>query len=76
VTVDSRMMLHPKVLECFGAEKKPDNFGITDVYFPSMLKAAQWVELWARESGKEPDVSLMSHGPTLKRPVILTVRGT
>lgn len=69
-------MLHPKVLECFGAKKAPESFGIIDVHFPSMLRAAQWVELWAEECGKEPDVSLMSHGPTLKRPVILTVRGT
>lgn len=69
------VMLHPRVLELFGAKKGHEIFGLTDIRFPSMLKACQWVELWAEEFGSEPDASLMSHGCTLKRSVVITVRG-
>lgn len=68
-------MLHPDVLKEFDASKGPDLFGLVDVKFPSMLKACLWLQIWIDEAGKEPDVSLMSHGTTLQRPVIVTVRG-
>lgn len=68
-------MLHPDVLREFDATKGEDLFGLVDVEFPNMLAAARWVQIWTDEAGKEPDVSLMSHGTTLQRPVIVTVRG-
>lgn len=73
--VDAKVMLHPHVLELFEAEAGLPIFGLTDVRFPNMSKACQWLQIWADESGTQPDVSLMSHGCTLFRPVVLTVRG-
>lgn len=73
--VDAKVMLHPKILELFGGNAYPECYGLTDVKFPSMLKACQWLQVWSEESGTEPDVSLTSHGPTLLRKVIVTVRG-
>lgn len=73
--ITAKVMLHPKVLECFGGTAYPECFGMTDVKFPNMLKACQWLQVWSDETGVEPDVSLTSHGPTLHRKVIVTVRG-
>lgn len=69
-------MTHPLVLEVFGGKIiQPNVLGITDIRFPSNLQACQWAQLWKKEIGSEPDVSLMSHGCSLFRPVIVTVRG-
>jgi hypothetical protein len=81
------VMLHPRVLECFGAtlSKNPgvsagltldqalSAHGFIELHFPSIGKAAQWVSIWEEQSGKEPPVSLTSYGSTFNRPVRVTV---
>jgi hypothetical protein len=47
------LMTHPKVLKCFGGNVTDSVFGVTHISFPSMLRAAQWAELWKENKGGE-----------------------
>jgi hypothetical protein len=72
--VTAQEMTHPAVLDVFGAHVIRDNFGLVDIEFPSVLKAARWSEIWAERSNTQPEIAILPNNTSIFGSVTVTVR--